>query len=109
VTGTHNPIQELLSADGLLQKLLLSGSESDRNAARDVIAQLITSNYGEYVFRLGAQPAREVILSGDFNDDVDGWIGAERTPEEIAILRDALNAVVEEIGGKVRMHSPVTE
>ena len=81
------------------QKMLLSAPDHD--AARDIIASLITQNHGEYVFRIGAQPPHNLLFSGELTDDAAGWIGIERSVGDVDLLRKEIIKAVEEIGGKV--------
>jgi len=66
-----------------------------------MIAALITRHHGEYVFRIGAQPARSKLFAGELTDDCEGWIGSERTTEELDQLRQVITSTVDEVGGKV--------
>jgi hypothetical protein len=82
------------------QTLLLSGAAADHDHARDLIAALITRHRGEYVFRIGSQPPRAKLHSGeDFDDEV--WTGISRTEQEVDTLRQEIAVTVEEVGGKV--------
>lgn len=54
------------------------------------------------MFRIGAQPPHTLLFLDELNDDADGWIGVERTAEQVATLQQEITATVEEVGGKVR-------
>jgi hypothetical protein len=70
-----------------------------------MIAAIITQNLGEYVLRIGLQPAPAKIFSGESLDEsADGWIGIPRTEQEIDKLRQEITVIVEEVGGKVLFH-----
>jgi hypothetical protein len=68
---------------------------------RDMIAELLTQNHGEYVFRIGAQPPHTALFTAKPADTADGWLGTERTPEQIIGIKEALENLVDEVGGKV--------
>jgi hypothetical protein len=80
---------------------LLSGATPDHDRARDLIAALITRHRGEYVFRIGSQPPRVKLYSGEAFDE-EGWTGISRTPQEVETLQKEMTATVEEVGGKVQ-------
>ncbi|KAK7472562.1 hypothetical protein VKT23_000677 [Stygiomarasmius scandens] len=83
--------------------LLASKTPTDHDVARDMIAALITRHHGEYVFRIGAQPARSKLFAGELTDDCEGWIGSERTTEELDQLRQVITSTVDEVGGKTSL------
>ena len=70
-------------------------------AARDVIAELLTQQKGEYVLRIGEQPSRAQLFAGELSDDNDGWSGVPRTVRELDLLKDGITSAVEEVGGNV--------
>lgn len=74
---------------------------ADRDAARDMIASLITQNHGEYVLRIGSQPPHAELFAGGLTDESDGWSGTARNVDEIEKLRQSITDIVEEVGGKV--------
>ncbi|TFK25737.1 GTP-binding protein 1 [Coprinopsis marcescibilis] len=80
--------------------LLLSKVPKDRDTARDQIAALLTRNNGECVLRIGQQPPRNDLFSGELTESTPGWTGTPRTAEEVDQLIHALKATVEEVGGK---------
>ncbi|KAL0576667.1 hypothetical protein V5O48_005327 [Marasmius crinis-equi] len=80
--------------------LLLTNSAPNRDQARDIVATLITQHHGEYVLRIGAQPAHDTLFAGELTDESDGWKGIERTVEQLESLHTQVTSVVEEIGGK---------
>lgn len=65
-----------------------------------MIAALITRHRGEYVFRIGSQPPRTKLYSGEAFDE-EGWTGISRTEQEVDALRQEITVTVEEVGGKV--------
>lgn len=85
----------------ILQTLLLSPLSADHNAARDMVAGLITQHHGEYVLRIGSQPPHEPLFAGYPLDVSDGWTGIARTEQELDTLRQAVTNAVDEVGGKV--------
>jgi hypothetical protein len=66
-----------------------------------MIAELLTQRHGEYVFRLGAHPLHSELFSGQLSDTTQGWTGTERTLEQIDEIRETLEGLVDEVGGKV--------
>ncbi|KAK0213059.1 hypothetical protein DFS33DRAFT_93820 [Desarmillaria ectypa] len=87
--------------------LLQSKLPNDYESARDMIAALITQNHGEYVLRIGSQPPRALLFSGELTDSSDGWTRFEKTVQDLDTLRPRVTDAVEEIGGKVK--SPLTD
>lgn len=83
------------------QGLLLKKNPQDHDAAKDMVAELMTQHRGEYILRIGSQPSQTNVFSPTLNDDADGWIGTERTEEEAVFLRDEILRTVDEVGGKV--------
>ncbi|KAJ7462317.1 GTP-binding protein 1 [Mycena galericulata] len=94
------------SATGLLEieekfiTALLSKTPADHDAARDMIASLITQHHGEYVFRIGLQPPHTKLFAGELTDDAEGWSGVSRTESELDAIHKGIAATVEEVGGK---------
>jgi hypothetical protein len=80
----------------------LSGSDADRDIAKDLLSSLLTQRQGEYIIRIGQQPPHTKLFSDELADECEGWSGASRTHDEIDKLRTAIIETVEEIGGKVR-------
>ena len=80
----------------------MSGSDPDRDIAKDLLSSLLTQRQGEYIIRIGQQPPHAKLFSDELADDCEGWSGASRTHDEIDKLRTAIIETVEEIGGKVR-------
>ncbi|KIY50387.1 GTP-binding protein 1 [Fistulina hepatica ATCC 64428] len=83
-----------------IMTLLVSAKQTDLDAARDLLAGLITSGHGEYVFRMGLQPPHAHLFAGDLSDTSEGWSGVERTEEELNKLRNSITEAVSQIGGK---------
>lgn len=73
------------------------------DAARDLLAALLTQTNGEYLFRVGQQPPRLELYSDDLTDETPSWKGIARTAEDVNILCSRLTTIVEEIGGKVSL------
>jgi hypothetical protein len=91
-----------LGADLDTKAFLLSGLPADLEKARDMIAAVITQHHGEYVFRIGSQPASSKLFSGEpVDDSADGWTGISRTEQEMDKLQQLVTTTVEEVGGKV--------
>lgn len=82
---------------------MLSSTPSDYDAARDLVAALLTQSNGEYVLRIGQQPSHTDLFSGELTDESVNWSGTPRTTEEIGTLRTQIIKAVEEVGGKVRI------
>ncbi|KAF9012322.1 GTP-binding protein 1 [Cyathus striatus] len=82
-------------------KLLTSKAYADHDVARDMIAELLTSHNGEYVFRIGEQPPRNELFSGNLDDETAGWSGDIRSEQEINLIVNEITKAVEEVGGKV--------
>ncbi|RDB16788.1 GTP-binding protein 1 [Hypsizygus marmoreus] len=80
--------------------LLTSQAPSDQDAARDMIAELITQHRGEYVLRIGMQPSQAQLLAGDVSDTGDGWSGIPRTEQDLDMFKERITKTVEEVGGK---------
>ena len=75
--------------------------DASLDVARDLIAALLTQANGEYVVRVGKQPPRTELFSGDVTDEAPSWTGIARTAEQVTTLCSRLTKTVEEIGGKV--------
>ncbi|KAL0955907.1 hypothetical protein HGRIS_002099 [Hohenbuehelia grisea] len=86
-----------------IQKLLLAGTNHDRDAARDKIAATITQRHGEFVFRIGSHPPSTQLYTGLIDDDADGWIGTPRTEEDLDHLYNAITSTAEEAGAKTSL------
>ncbi|KAG6837722.1 hypothetical protein H0H93_003524 [Arthromyces matolae] len=101
-TSEHmaTPRSELLELEEKILTLLLSHVSSNHDAARDLIAGLLTQHRGEYVLRIGLQPSHAHLFEGDLTDDSDGWRGTARTVEELDTLKQQVTKVVEEVGGR---------
>jgi hypothetical protein len=76
------------------------------DTARDLLAALLTQANGEYVVRVGNQPPRTEVLSGDVTDETPSWTGIARSADEVTTLCSRLTNTVEEIGGKVSSSGP---
>ncbi len=83
------------------KSLLLSRLPENLETARNLIASLLTRNYGEYVFRIGTHPPGAKLFAGQPATDEDAWQGAPRTAEELDIIAQETTTVVDEVGGKV--------
>ncbi|THV05041.1 GTP-binding protein 1 [Dendrothele bispora CBS 962.96] len=83
--------------------LLASETSVDHDAARDMIAALITRHHGEYVLRIGTQPPHPKLFAGELIDDCEGWVGVGRTIEELDRLRQTVTNTVDEVGGKTSL------
>ncbi|KAG6866344.1 hypothetical protein C0991_005265 [Blastosporella zonata] len=92
-SGMHEVEEKILT-------LLLSRADADHDAARDLVAALLTQHRGEYVLRIGSQPSHAHLFAGDLTDASDGWTGTARTVEELDTLKEKLTHAVEEVGGK---------
>ncbi|KAF5370852.1 hypothetical protein D9758_001796 [Tetrapyrgos nigripes] len=90
-------------AEEKILKLLASKTPADHDVARDMIAGLITRHHGEYVLRIGAQPPHAKLFAGEVTDDSEGWVGVERTAEELDHFRQAITSTVDEVGGKTSL------
>lgn len=93
-------VVSLCHYESTFQRLLLSGAAPNHDRARDLIAALITRHRGEYVFRIGSQPPRAKLYSGESFDE-EGWTGISRTEQELDTLQKEMIATVDEVGGKV--------
>jgi hypothetical protein len=83
------------------QNYVLKDSPADHAMGRDMIAELLTQNHGEYVFRIGAQPPHAGLFTDGLTDTTDGWLGTDRTLEQIIGIKGAFENLVDEVGGKV--------
>ena len=70
--------------------------------ARDILAELITSNKGEYVLQMGSRPPHATLFAGESLQGSVGWRGKPRTTSELHQLCEVVTRTVEELGGKVR-------
>jgi hypothetical protein len=80
---------------------LLSSNPADHEAARDQLAALLTRKNGEYLFRIGRQPPRAELFSGDLTDTNPDWTGIGRSTDDLHTLQNHITQTVEEIGGRV--------
>lgn len=89
----------------------MSQNPADYNRCREHIAELLTQNGGEYVFRIGQQLSHKNLFSGELNDETQDWSGTAQTIEDIDTLRVRISNLVEEVGGKVecfKIFKPLT-
>ncbi|RPD59809.1 P-loop containing nucleoside triphosphate hydrolase protein [Lentinus tigrinus ALCF2SS1-6] len=86
--------------DEQLQSLLLSRLPANLETARNLIASLLTRNFGEYVFRIGSHPPHARLFTGQPAAEEDTWIGTARTAKELDIIIQETTTVVDEVGGK---------
>ncbi|KAI0745724.1 P-loop containing nucleoside triphosphate hydrolase protein [Earliella scabrosa] len=70
------------------------------NTARNLIASLLTRNFGEYVFRIGTHPSSARVFAGQSATGEDTWQGTSRTAEELDVIIQETTTVVDEVGGK---------
>lgn len=84
-----------------MKALLRSEKVADHEIARDHIAALLTRRSGECLLRLGEQPARSELLSGELNDQASNWSGTPLSSEELDTVGFRIAKATEEIGGKV--------
>lgn len=68
-----------------------------------MIAEILTQHHGEYAFRIGAHPPHAELFSGELTDATQGWTGTERTMTQVDEIRESLDRLVDEVGGKVRL------
>ncbi|KAJ3514147.1 hypothetical protein NMY22_g14838 [Coprinellus aureogranulatus] len=94
------PVGSTDEDDDQILNLLLSKEPADHDAVRDRIAALLTRHNGEYVIRIGEQPPREDLFSGELTDETAGWKGTARSAQEIKTLVQELTKTVEEVGGR---------
>ena len=87
------------------QTLLLSRNPEKLDEARNLIAALLTRNFGEYVFMIGSQPSSTRVYAGQAATDDDEWQGTPRTVEELETIIKETTTLVDEVGGKVRQSS----
>lgn len=83
------------------QTLLLSRIPDNIEKARNLIASLLTRNFGEYVFRIGAHPPTARVYAGQPAAERDTWLGTRRTPGELDAIIQETTTLVDEVGGKV--------
>ena len=83
------------------QKCVLSKNLVEHSMARDMIAELLTQQHGEYVFRIGVQPPHAMLFSEESIDAAQGWTGIERTMEQVDEIRESIDRLTDEVGGKV--------
>ncbi|KAL4254993.1 TRAFAC class translation factor GTPase superfamily protein [Abortiporus biennis] len=86
-----------------IQDLLLKRTQADRDKARNILAELLTTARGEYIFRIGVQPIQSKLFARDSKPANYEYDGIPRTVEEIDTIRDELIKTVDEIGGKVTL------
>ncbi|KAG7446497.1 GTP-binding protein 1 [Guyanagaster necrorhizus] len=101
IPGEHADGTGFSEVEEKIFTMLQSNLLNDYESARDMIAVLITQNYGEYVLRIGSQPPHALLFSGELTDSSDGWTGPDKTPEDLDTLRQKITDAVEGIGGKV--------
>ncbi|EKM80959.1 hypothetical protein AGABI1DRAFT_71614 [Agaricus bisporus var. burnettii JB137-S8] len=101
-SGNAAPVS-LIELEDRITNYVLMSSPADHAMGRDMIAELLTQNHGEYVFRIGAQPPHAALFTEELTDTTDGWLGTERTPEQITEIRRVLENLVDEVGGKVSL------
>ncbi|KAH8107926.1 P-loop containing nucleoside triphosphate hydrolase protein [Cristinia sonorae] len=91
---------ELGKTEEEIQTCLLSGTQTNHDRARDMVASILTRGRGEHIFRIGARPLHTKLFSGEeiTAGDKDG--GISRTVEELDILRERITEIVDEVGGK---------
>ena len=83
--------------------LLLSDDEAEKEQARDVLSNLMTTHRGEYVLRLGRRPLHATLFGTDSSTSADGWIGTPRSDEELNVMVEETVRIVEDVGGRVRV------
>ncbi|TFK86884.1 GTP-binding protein 1 [Polyporus arcularius HHB13444] len=86
--------------DEQLQSLLLSRIPDNLETARNLIASLLTRNFGEYVFRIGSHPTHARLFAVQPVTEEDTWQGTARTTEELDVIIQETTTVVDEVGGK---------
>ncbi|PIL36211.1 hypothetical protein GSI_01872 [Ganoderma sinense ZZ0214-1] len=86
--------------DEQLQTLLLSRIPENVEKARNLIASLLTRNFGEYVFRIGVHPPTARVYAGQSATKEDTWLGTRRTAEELDVIIQETTTLVDEVGGK---------
>ncbi|KAF7315749.1 hypothetical protein MIND_00090800 [Mycena indigotica] len=91
---------DTLEIEETFLQALLSPAPSDHDRARDLVASLITQNFGEYVFRIGLRPPQAKLFTEELSDDDTGWTGVARTEAEVKTITEKITTVVEEVGGK---------
>ena len=94
--------------------LLLSDDESEKEQARDLLSNLMTTHRGEYVLRLGRRPLHSTLFNPDPSSSADDWIGTPRSDDELKRMVDETVRIVEDVGGRVRIEdcftlAPLTE
>ncbi|KAI0063582.1 GTP-binding protein 1 [Artomyces pyxidatus] len=97
----QDPAPNVPDVEQTIQTLFLSSTDGEYEQGKDLIATLLTRGRGELLLRLGAQPPRDILFSNDSIDDADGWIGVERTEDQVESLRANITRAVEDLGGKV--------
>lgn len=69
---------------------------------RDFVSTLLTRCKGEYVFRIGARPLRDMLFSGELSEaGEDVWLGNSISEEQLDLSRTVLTQAVEDVGGNV--------
>ena len=82
--------------------LLVSEDDVDKEQARDILSNLLTTHRGEHVLRLGRRPLHPTLFNPDPSTASDDWIGTPRSDKELAKMVEEVTRLVEDIGGKVR-------
>ena len=85
----------------IFQNCILSKNPLEHSTARDMIAELLTQQHGEYVFRIGARPPHAVLFSEGPVNVTQDWIGTDRTLEQVDEIRELIDRLTDEVGGKV--------
>ncbi|TBU49478.1 P-loop containing nucleoside triphosphate hydrolase protein [Dichomitus squalens] len=98
--GAGNGDAAMSDIDEQLQTLLLSRIPENIDTARNLIASLLTRNFGEYVFRIGAHPPNPRLFAGQPATEEASWQGTRRTAEELDVIIEETTTVVDEVGGK---------
>lgn len=96
------PTRASLLEDKIL-KCVLSKNLVEHSMARDMIAELLTQQHGEYVFRIGVQPPHAMLFSEESIDAAQGWTGIERTMEQVDEIRESIDRLTNEVGGKISL------
>ncbi|KAL9711862.1 hypothetical protein Ac2012v2_004935 [Leucoagaricus gongylophorus] len=93
----------LLELEDKILKCVLSKNLVEHSIARDMIAELLTQQHGEYVFRIGVQPPHAMLFSEESIDAAQGWTGIERTMEQVDEIRESIDRLTDEVGGKISL------
>ncbi|TFY53643.1 hypothetical protein EVG20_g10023 [Dentipellis fragilis] len=84
-----------------VQNLLLSDNPADFNAARDLLASVLTQSRGELILRIGSRPPQAKLFAGEDLAANEGWIGVNRSDAQLQSLKENIARAVEDIGGKM--------